>query len=64
VVERKAVDILYLDFSKAFDIISHSTPQEKLAGHVLDRYTLCWVKNLLKGLAQSVVASGVKSSWC
>ena len=42
--EEKAVDAVYLDFSKAFDTVSHSILLEKLAAHSLDRCTLCWVK--------------------
>ncbi|KAK1212035.1 LIN1 transcriptase, partial [Pygoscelis papua] len=40
--EGKAVDVVYLDFSKAFDTVSHSILLEKLAAHGLDRCTLCW----------------------
>ncbi|GAB0209550.1 hypothetical protein GRJ2_003420700 [Grus japonensis] len=40
--EGKAVDVVYLDFSKAFDTISHSILLEKLAAHDLDRRTLRW----------------------
>ncbi|KAF1504960.1 hypothetical protein FQV18_0002372, partial [Eudyptula minor novaehollandiae] len=40
--EGKAVDVVYLDFSKAFDTVSHSTLLEKLAAHSLDRCTLRW----------------------
>ena len=43
--EGKAVDVVYLDFSKAFDTISHSILLEKLAAHGLDGCTLRWVKN-------------------
>ncbi|KAK4828050.1 hypothetical protein QYF61_023088 [Mycteria americana] len=39
--EGKAVDV-YLDFSKAFDTVSHSILLEKLAAHGLDGCTLCW----------------------
>ena len=49
--EGKVVDIVYLAFTKAFDIISHSILLGKLAACGLDRYTLCWVKNWLEGSA-------------
>ncbi|KAK4829891.1 hypothetical protein QYF61_007283 [Mycteria americana] len=61
--EGKAVDVVYLDFSKAFDTASHSILLEKLAAHGLDGCTLRWVKNWLDGWAQRVVVNGVKSSW-
>ena len=52
--ERKAVDVVYLGFRKAFDTVFHSIVLEKLAAHGLCRYTLCW--------AQRVVVNGVKPS--
>lgn len=61
--EGRAVDVVYLDFSKAFDTVSHRLLLGKLAAHGLDRYTLLWVRNWLEGHAQRVVVSGVKSSW-
>ena len=41
----KAVDVVYLDFSKAFDTVSHSILLGKLAARVLDTYTFLWVRN-------------------
>jgi len=32
--EGKAVDVIYLDFSKVFDTVSHNIVLEKLASHV------------------------------
>ncbi|KAK4819842.1 LOW QUALITY PROTEIN: hypothetical protein QYF61_012987 [Mycteria americana] len=61
--EGKAVGVVYLDFSKAFDTVSHSILLEKLAAHGLDRCTLRWVKIWLDGQAQRVVVNGVKSGW-
>ena len=60
--EGKAVEMVYLDFSKAFDTVSHSILLEKLAAHGLDRYAFSWVKNWLEGWAQRVVVNGVKSN--
>ena len=59
----KAGDVVYLDFSKAFDTIPRSILLEKLAAHGLDEHTLCWVKHWLDGRAQKVVVHEVKSSW-
>jgi len=61
--EEKAVDVVYLDFSKAFDTVSHSILLQELAAHGLDGCILHWVKNWLHGQAQRVVVNGVKSSW-
>ncbi|RMB95402.1 hypothetical protein DUI87_28123 [Hirundo rustica rustica] len=61
--EGKAVDIVYLDFSKAFDTISRITVLEKMASNGLDWYTLQWVKNCLDRQAQKVVMNGVTSNW-
>jgi len=47
--EGKAMDVIYLDFSKAFDTVPHSILLQKLAAHGLDAYTLRWIKNWLNG---------------
>jgi len=47
--EGKAVDVVGLDFSKAFDTVPHSILLEKLAAHGLDACTLRWIKNWLNG---------------
>jgi len=61
--EGKAVGVVYLDFSNAFDTFPHNILVEKLAAHGLDGCTLRWVKHWLDGRAQRVVVKGVKSSW-
>ncbi|PKU33310.1 rna-directed dna polymerase from mobile element jockey-like [Limosa lapponica baueri] len=57
----KAVDVVYLDFCKAFD--PHSVLLRKLENRGIDKCTLHWVKNWLAGCAQRVVINGVKSGW-
>ena len=58
--EGKAVSVVYLDFSKAFDTVPHNILMEKVAAHGLDGHTLCAVKHCLDNRVQRVV-SGVKS---
>ena len=43
--KAKAVDVVYLDFSEAFDTVPHSILPEKLAADGLDGCTLRWIKN-------------------
>ncbi|KAJ7416493.1 RNA-directed DNA polymerase from mobile element jockey-like protein [Willisornis vidua] len=61
--DGKAVDVVYLDFSKAFDIVSHNIMLEKLSAHGLDQCTLCWVKSWLEGWAQRLLVNRAASSW-
>ncbi|CAM4564646.1 unnamed protein product [Lepidochelys olivacea] len=61
--EGKAVDVLFLDFSKAFDTVSHSILVSKLRKYGLDECTIRWVESWLDCWAQRVVINGSKSSW-
>lgn len=51
--EQKAVDVVYLGVSKAFDTVSHSILLEKPAARGLDRCAVCWVKSWLDGHTQT-----------
>ncbi|GAB0198251.1 mitochondrial enolase superfamily member 1 [Grus japonensis] len=61
--EGRAMDVVYLDFSKAFDTISHNILISKLRKRGLDEWTVRWVENWLNGRAQRVVISSAESSW-
>ncbi|CAM4417157.1 unnamed protein product [Lepidochelys kempii] len=61
--EGKAVDILFLDFSKAFDAVSHSMLASKLKNYGLDEWTIRWIKSWLDCQTQRVVINGSMSSW-
>ncbi|PKU39623.1 rna-directed dna polymerase from mobile element jockey-like [Limosa lapponica baueri] len=60
--EGKAVDLIYLDFQKAFDTVPYRILVEKLAAHGLDEHTICWIKHWLSGRSQRLVLNGVKYS--
>lgn len=53
----------FLDFSKAFDTVSHSILLDKMSSIQLDKYTMRWVNSWMVGQAQSVTANGVTSGW-
>ncbi|CAM4528584.1 unnamed protein product [Caretta caretta] len=61
--EGKAMDTLFLDFSKAFDTVSHSILSSKLKKYGLDEWTIRWIESWLDGRAQWVVINGSMSSW-
>jgi len=61
--EGRAVDVVYLDFSKAFDTVSHSILVGKLRKCGLDEWSVRWIKNWLNGRTQRVVISCAESSW-
>ncbi|GAB0204010.1 mitochondrial enolase superfamily member 1 [Grus japonensis] len=61
--EGRAVDVVYLDFSKAFDTVSHNILISKLRKCGLDEWSVRWVENWRNGRAQRVVISSAESSW-
>ncbi|CAM5133806.1 unnamed protein product [Eretmochelys imbricata] len=61
--EGKAVDVFFLDFSKAFDTVSHSILASKLKKYGLDEWTIIrWIESWLDCRAQRVVINGSTSS--
>ena len=61
--EGRTVDVVYLDFNKAFDTISHNILIDKLRKCGMDELIVRWIDNWLDGRAQRVVFSGVEPSW-
>ncbi|PKU47469.1 rna-directed dna polymerase from mobile element jockey-like [Limosa lapponica baueri] len=61
--EGRMVDVVYLDFSKAFDTVSHSILIGKLRKCGLDERTVRWIENWMKDRAQRFVIRGTECSW-
>ena len=59
----RAVDVVYLDFSKAFDSVSHDILITKLRKCGIDEWTVRWVENWLTGRARRVITGGTESGW-
>ena len=58
------VDIMYFDFSPAFDVVPHSFLIQKLKKYGIMGKILKWIKSFLLKRRQRVNVNGVSSSWC
>lgn len=58
--EGKTMDVIFLDFSKAFDTLTHSILLDKLSNCETNRFILHCVKNHLSGKAQMFIANGLQ----
>ena len=56
-------DIIFLDFSKAFDKISHRFLLSKLHYYGIRNHTLSWIGAFLSNRTQTTVVNGVHSSY-
>ena len=61
--KRNSVDLIYLDFEKAFDTVPHERLLTKLASHGIRGNLLSWIRNWLRNRKQRVVLNGKTSSW-
>ena len=61
--ETKAVDVIYLDFQKAFDKVPHQRLLIKLKSHGVAGKLLKWLEDWLSERKQRVVINGKASNW-
>ena len=61
--EGRAVDIIYLDFQKAFDKVPHKKLIKKLESHGIRGHILHWISDWLSNRKQRVVLNGKFSDW-
>ena len=59
-----SVDVIYLDFSKAFDKVPRRELIKKLQAHGLENNLLNWMNSWLSDRRQRVVLLGAISPWC
>ena len=57
------VDVIYLDFSKAFDTVPHKRLMVKVKGHNIEGDIEKWITAWLSGRQQRVKLNGNKSDW-
>ena len=54
------MDIIYLDYAKAFDSVVHNKLMAKIACYGIDNMLLTWISNFLIGLNQYSLAVSPK----
>ena len=61
--DHNAVDVIYLDFRKAFDLVPHDKLIIKLKSHGIEGKVLNWIKEWLSDRQQRVVINGISSDY-
>ena len=61
--EGNNVDVVFLDFSKAFDKVPHVRLMSKVRAHGIVGNVAGWIEEWLRGRKQRVVLNGKASSW-
>jgi len=61
--DKESVDIIFLDFAKAFDKVPHRRLMSKLKAHGIDGRVADWISDWLDNRLQRVCINGVLSGW-
>jgi len=61
--EERSVDVIFLDFQKAFDKVLHMRLLEKMKAHGIGGKIRIWIQKWLTGRQQRVVINGQQSAW-
>ena len=58
-----SVDVVYLDFQKAFDTVPHQRLMSKIYNYGIRGNLFTWIEDFLKSRRQRVVLNSYKSEW-
>ena len=58
-----SVDVVYLNFQKAFDTVPHQRLMSKIYNYGIRGNVLTWIEDFLKSRRQRVVLNSYKSEW-
>ena len=58
-----SIDVIYMDYAKAFDKVAHVRLLKKLEGYGVSEQVTKWIKNFLSGRRQMVTVNGEESKW-
>ena len=61
--QGNSVDVIYLDFAKAFDSVPHKRLLKKLEGYGIRGKLLAWIKDFLQHRQQRVIYNDEVSEW-
>ena len=61
--EGHSLDVIFLDYQKAFDTVPHRRLLKKLSAYGVKRKVLNWIESFLTGRTQQVVIGNCSSSW-
>ena len=62
--EGDPADVVYLDFSKAFDKVPKARLLAKIKAHGIEGRVLNWISEWLTDRKQRMVLNGSYSEWC
>ena len=57
------LDVIYLDFAKAFDKVAHQRLLIKMQGYGINQEIVKWTECFLTDRKQKVVVNGEESTW-
>ena len=58
-----SIDVVYMDYAKAFDKVAHERLLRKLQGYGLTAQLIKWIRSFLSGRRQRVKTNGEVSEW-